>query len=65
MAFDSENLNVKLISSNCTFLSDSISDIGIPNINEMRKDQSEFNSFQAPGVEMHCLYGSHIDTADR
>lgn len=32
----------------------------------MRKDLAEFDNFTAPGVEMHCLYGSNIgDTVDR
>lgn len=44
---------------------DIYSDMGLPNVVEMRKDQSTFNNLTAPGVEMHCLYGSGADTVEK
>lgn len=32
---------------------------------EMRRDQTVYNNFTAPGVELHCLYSANIPTADR
>lgn len=32
---------------------------------EMRKDLDKFNSFTAPGVELHCLYGNDVPTINR
>lgn len=31
----------------------------------MRKDLHGFNSFAAPGVELHCLYGNDVPTINR
>lgn len=42
------------------------SEIGNPNAVEMRKDLAPYDNFTAPGVEMHCLYGSNVgDTVER
>lgn len=33
---------------------------------EMRKDTEKFTEdFTPPGVEVHCLYGSGVDTVER
>lgn len=32
---------------------------------DMRKDLADYNSFRAPGVEVHCLYGTNTDTVKR
>ncbi|XP_055295032.1 phospholipase A2 group XV-like [Sitodiplosis mosellana] len=40
-------------------------DIGQPQMAEIRKDQSVYNNFTAPGVEIHCLFGANIPTAER
>ncbi|XP_055294928.1 phospholipase A2 group XV-like isoform X2 [Sitodiplosis mosellana] len=37
-------------------------DIGLPNVVEMRKDQSVYSNAAEPGVEMHCLFGSNADS---
>lgn len=37
------------------------SNIGLPNVVQMIKDQSDYNDQTAPGVEMHCLFGSNAD----
>lgn len=31
----------------------------------MRKDVVKYTDFTAPGVEVHCLYGSNVDTVER
>ncbi|XP_012229348.1 lysosomal phospholipase A and acyltransferase-like [Linepithema humile] len=41
-------------------------DIGIPNAWEFRKDNEKYQlDFTAPGVEVHCLYGSNVDTVEK
>lgn len=40
------------------------SDIGETDIVEMRKDSSTYNNFTAPGVKMHCLFGTNIDSVE-
>lgn len=37
------------------------SDIGNPNLVEIRKDLQPYGSYMAPGVEMHCLFGNSDD----
>lgn len=42
------------------------SDLGYPNGWEMRKDNQKFvENFAAPNVEIHCLYGSKINTVEQ
>lgn len=31
----------------------------------MRQDTVRFTDFTAPGVEVHCLFGSAIDTVEK
>lgn len=31
----------------------------------MREDTIKYTDFTAPGVEIHCLYGSGIDTVEK
>lgn len=40
-------------------------DINVSNVVEMRKDLDTFQNFTAPGVELHCLFGSKLDTPKR
>lgn len=41
-------------------------DINVPNGWEFRKDNEKYQlNFTAPEVEVHCLYGSGIDTVQR
>lgn len=41
-------------------------DIGVPNAWEFRKDNEKYQlDFTAPGVEVHCLYGSKVDTVEK
>ncbi|KAL6443138.1 hypothetical protein ACFW04_002827 [Cataglyphis niger] len=41
-------------------------DIGIPNAWEFRKDNEKYQlDFTAPGVEVHCLYGSKVQTVEK
>lgn len=57
----SENKNYTL--SN---LQDYLIDINVPNGWEFRKDNEKYQlDFTAPGVEVHCLYGSGVDTVER
>lgn len=42
------------------------SDMELPNAWEMRKDVQKYTmDFQAPGVEVHCIYGYNISTVER
>lgn len=42
------------------------SDIGNPNAAEMLKDLASYGDYTAPGVEMHCLFGTNVaDTVER
>lgn len=42
------------------------SDIGVPNAWEFRKDNEKYQmDFTAPGVEVHCLYGSNVTTVEK
>lgn len=36
----------------------------MPNIIEMRKDLFDYNDVDAPGVDVHCLFGTNIDTVE-
>lgn len=41
-------------------------DINVPNGWEFRKDNEKYQlDFTAPEVEVHCLYGSGIDTVEK
>ncbi|XP_028049885.1 phospholipase A2 group XV isoform X2 [Monomorium pharaonis] len=41
-------------------------DIDVPNAWEFRKDNEKYQlDFTAPGVEVHCLYGSKVDTVEK
>ncbi|XP_029156457.1 group XV phospholipase A2-like [Nylanderia fulva] len=41
-------------------------DIGVPNAWEFRKDNEKYQlDFTAPGVEVHCLYGSKVQTVEK
>jgi len=40
-------------------------DIGYPVGWEMRKDQEPYMDLSPPGVEVHCLYGTGVDTIDK
>jgi len=41
-------------------------DIGIPNAWEFKKDNEKYQlDFTAPGVEVHCLYGSKVETVEK
>lgn len=41
-------------------------DINVPDGWEFRKDTEKYQKdFTAPGVEVHCLHGSNIDTVER
>lgn len=41
-------------------------DIDVPNAWEFRKDNEKYQlDFSAPGVEVHCLYGSKVDTVEK
>lgn len=31
----------------------------------MKKDMAKYTDFTAPGVEVHCLYGSNIETVEK
>ncbi|XP_076635420.1 lysosomal phospholipase A and acyltransferase [Colletes latitarsis] len=47
-------------------LKDYLIDINVPNAWEFRKDNEKYQlNFAAPGVEVHCLYGSGIDTVQK
>ncbi|XP_076245161.1 lysosomal phospholipase A and acyltransferase [Calliopsis andreniformis] len=47
-------------------LQDFLIDINVPNGWEFRKDNEKYQlNFAAPGVEVHCLYGTGIDTVQR
>ncbi|KZC12915.1 PREDICTED: group XV phospholipase A2-like [Dufourea novaeangliae] len=47
-------------------LRDYLIDINVPNGWEFRKDNEKYQlNFTPPGVEVHCLYGSGIDTVER
>ncbi|XP_076178167.1 lysosomal phospholipase A and acyltransferase isoform X2 [Ptiloglossa arizonensis] len=47
-------------------LRDYLIDINVPNAWEFRKDNEKYQlNFASPGVEVHCLYGSAIDTVER
>ncbi|XP_031619143.1 group XV phospholipase A2-like [Contarinia nasturtii] len=39
-------------------------DINMPNIVEIRKDLSGYNDVTSPGVDVHCLFGSSVDTVE-
>lgn len=40
--------------------------IGVPNAWEFKKDNEKYQlDFTAPGVEVHCLYGSKVDTVEK
>lgn len=40
--------------------------INYPNGWEMRKDTEKYQlDFRPPGVEVHCLYGTGVDTVER
>lgn len=46
-------------------LNEFFEDLGYPIGWEMRKDNLEFvKDFSAPNVEIHCLYGSQINTVE-
>lgn len=41
-------------------------DIDVPNAWEFRKDNEKYQlDFTAPGVEVHCLYGSKVNTVEK
>lgn len=41
-------------------------DIDVPNAWEFKKDNEKYQlDFTAPGVEVHCLYGSKVDTVEK
>ncbi|KAK9294345.1 hypothetical protein QLX08_011015 [Tetragonisca angustula] len=47
-------------------LQDYLIDINVPNGWEFRKDNEKYQlNFTAPGVEVHCLYGTNIGTVQR
>ncbi|XP_076280016.1 lysosomal phospholipase A and acyltransferase [Lasioglossum baleicum] len=47
-------------------LKDYLIDINVPNGWEFRKDNEKYQlDFTAPGVELHCLYGTGIDTVQK
>ena len=47
-------------------LQDYLIDINVPNAWEFRKDNEKYQlNFQAPGVEVHCLYGAGVRTVER
>lgn len=63
-----EEVLVRTRTRNYTYsqLSEFFDDLGYPNGWEMRKDQQKFvEDFTAPNVEVHCLYGSQINTVER
>lgn len=43
----------------------SCSDIDVPDMVDMIDDLVAYNSFRAPGVKLHCLYGTNTDTVER
>lgn len=46
-------------------LNEFFDDLGYPNGWEMRKDSLKFvEDFSAPNIEIHCLYGSQINTVE-
>uniref|UniRef100_A0A2M4AB17 Putative phosphatidylcholine-sterol acyltransferase n=1 Tax=Anopheles triannulatus TaxID=58253 RepID=A0A2M4AB17_9DIPT len=46
-------------------MQDFFTDLDVPSGWEMRKDTLPFTmNFTAPGVELHCFYGSHINTVE-
>lgn len=45
-------------------LEDFFNDLRYPNGWEMRKDTIKYTDFTAPGVEVHCLYGSNVSTVE-
>lgn len=49
-----------------TDLRDFLYDINVPNGWEFRKDNEKYQlDFSAPGVRVHCLYGTGVDTVER
>ncbi|XP_037047711.1 phospholipase A2 group XV-like isoform X2 [Bradysia coprophila] len=46
-------------------LEDFFIDLAYPNGYEMRKDTMKYTDFTAPGVEVHCLFGSGIPTVEK
>lgn len=46
-------------------LEDFFTDIDYPNGYEMRKDVIKYTDFTAPGVEIHCLFGSEVPTVEK
>lgn len=47
-------------------LQDYLIDIDVPNGWEFRKDNEKYQlDFTAPGVEVHCLYGTNLDTVQK
>lgn len=47
-------------------LQEYFADIGVPNAWEFRKDNEKYQlDFTAPGVEVHCLYGSKVNTVEK
>lgn len=47
-------------------LKDYLININVPNAWEFRKDNEKYQlNFQAPGVEVHCLYGVGVQTVER
>lgn len=41
-------------------------DINVPNAWEFRKDNEKYQlNLTAPGVEVHCLYGSKVQTVEK
>lgn len=46
-------------------LEDFFTDLKYPNGWEMRKDTVKYTDFTAPGVEIHCLYGSDVPTVEK
>lgn len=45
-------------------MEDFFNDLDYPTGWEMRKDMQPFLDFRAPGVEVHCIYGSGINTVE-
>lgn len=45
-------------------MEDIFNDLGYPTGWEMRKDMIPYLDFSAPGVEVHCIYGSGIPTVE-
>lgn len=58
---------VRSRSRNYTYaqLNEFFDDLGYPNGWEMRKDSQKYiDNFAAPNIEIHCLYGSKINTVE-